>query len=72
MIARQARPCMNLFGIYRCFGMVPQGLVVFLPFFLFGDFRGLFLEFQWGSFGGVSLWDSCWMSRMRTLCLFTW
>jgi hypothetical protein len=25
--------------------MVPQGLVVFLPFSLFGDFRGLFLGF---------------------------
>jgi hypothetical protein len=31
--------------------VVPQGLIVFLPFFLFGDFQSLFLEFPWGSFG---------------------
>jgi hypothetical protein len=43
---------------------------VFLPFFLFGDFRSLFLEFPRGRFEGVSLRDSCWMSLMRTLCLF--
>jgi hypothetical protein len=72
MIGRQARPCMNLFGMYRWFSVVPQRLVVFLPFFLFGDFRGLFLDFLWGSFGGVSLRDSCLMSRKRTLCLFAW
>jgi hypothetical protein len=27
--------------MYRRFGVVPQGLIVFLPFFLFGDFQGL-------------------------------
>jgi hypothetical protein len=59
-------------GMYGSFGMVPQGLLVFLLFFLFGDFRSLFLVFQWGSFGGVSLRDTCWISRMRTLCLFAW
>jgi hypothetical protein len=37
--------------------MVPQGLFVFFPFFLFGDFQNLFMDFPWGSFGGVSLWD---------------
>jgi hypothetical protein len=51
MTERQARPCMNLFGMYRLFGVVPRGLVVFLLFFLFGDFQGLFLGFSVGSFG---------------------
>jgi hypothetical protein len=37
--------------------MVPQGLFVFFPFFLFGDFQNLFMDFPWGSFGGVSLRD---------------
>jgi hypothetical protein len=27
------------------------------------------LDFPWGSFRAVSLRDSCWLSRMRTLCL---
>jgi hypothetical protein len=31
-----------------------------LPFFY--DFRGLSLGVSWGSFGGVSLRDFCWMS----------
>jgi hypothetical protein len=52
--------------------VVPQGLVVILPFFLFGDFRSLFFEFPWGRLEGVSLRNSCWISRMRTLCLFAW
>jgi hypothetical protein len=46
MIGRQARPCMNLHGMYRLFGMVPQGLIVSLPFSLFGDFRSSFLGFS--------------------------
>jgi hypothetical protein len=52
--------------------VVPQGLFVLLSFFLFGDFQGFFLEFLWGSFEGVSLRDSYWMSCMRTSCLFAW
>jgi hypothetical protein len=68
----EARPCMNVHGIYRRFGEVPGGLFVFFPFSLFGDFRSLFLDLMWGSFGDVSLRDSCWMSHMRTLCLFAW
>jgi hypothetical protein len=48
MIRRQARPCMNLFVMYRCFDMVPQGLDVLFQFVLFGDFRSpllvIFLE----------------------------
>jgi hypothetical protein len=43
MIGWQARPCMNLFVMYRLFGVVPQGLAVLFPFVLFGDFRSLFL-----------------------------
>jgi hypothetical protein len=38
MIGRQARPCMYLFGMYRLFGVVPQGLVVLFLFVLCGDF----------------------------------
>jgi hypothetical protein len=30
--------------------MLPQGLIVFLPFFFFGDFRSLFLGFSVGKF----------------------
>jgi hypothetical protein len=41
---------------------------VLFPFSLCGDFRSHFLDFPWGSFGGVSLRDSCWMSCMRGLC----
>jgi hypothetical protein len=43
MIGQQARPCMNLFVMYKRFGVVPQGLDVLFPFILFGDFRSLFL-----------------------------
>jgi hypothetical protein len=39
MIGQQARHCMNLFGMYRRFGVVPQGLVVLFPIVLGGDFR---------------------------------
>jgi hypothetical protein len=44
MIGRQARPCMNLLGMYRCFNMVPQGFVVLFPVVLGGDFRSPLLE----------------------------
>jgi hypothetical protein len=47
MIGRQATPCINLFGMYRWFGVVPQGLVVFLSFFFLVTF-------------GVISWDFCW------------
>jgi hypothetical protein len=62
MIERQARPCMNLHGMYIWFGVVPQGLVVSLPFLLFGDFRspflaacGIFEAFLFGFGGGLCL-----------------
>jgi hypothetical protein len=38
MIGWQARPCMNLFGMYRSFGVVPQGFVELFPVVLGGDF----------------------------------
>jgi hypothetical protein len=50
MIGRQARPCMNLFVMYRCFSVVPQGLDVFFPFILFGDFQSFFLAISWSDF----------------------
>jgi hypothetical protein len=43
MIGRQDRPCMNLLGMYRCFGVVPQGFVVLFPVVLSGDFRSALL-----------------------------
>jgi hypothetical protein len=43
MIGRQARPCMNLFGMYRRFGVVRQGFVVLFPVVRGGDFRSSLL-----------------------------
>jgi hypothetical protein len=43
MIGWQDRPCMNLFVMYRSFGVVPQGMDVLFPVVLFGDFRSPFL-----------------------------
>jgi hypothetical protein len=43
MIRRKARPCINLFGMYRRFDVVPQGSDVSFPFVLFGDFWSPFL-----------------------------
>jgi hypothetical protein len=34
---------MNLLGMYRRFGVIPQGFVVLFPVVLGGDFRSLFL-----------------------------
>jgi hypothetical protein len=56
MIGSQARPCMNLFGMYRWFSVVPQGLDVLFPFVLFGGFRSLFLVIFLERFRGLS-WD---------------
>jgi hypothetical protein len=39
MIGRHARPCMNLLGMYRRFGVVPQGFVVLFLVILSGDFQ---------------------------------
>jgi hypothetical protein len=65
MIGRQARPCMNLLGMYRWFGVVPQGLVVLFPgcsWWWFsepslGGFLGVFSgPCSWG-FGGGNFWE---------------
>jgi hypothetical protein len=39
MIRRQARPCMNLLGMYRKFGVVPHGFIVLFPVVLGGEIR---------------------------------
>jgi hypothetical protein len=57
MIGRQARPCMNLFGMYRRFGVVPQVLDVSFPFLLFGDFWSPFLAIFLERFRVLSLGD---------------
>jgi hypothetical protein len=65
MIGWQARPCMNLHGIYRWFGVVPEGLVLSLPFsplVIFGalscDFLGGVLRVvSWGFMLGVTYED---------------
>jgi hypothetical protein len=48
---------MNLHGMYRLFGVVPQGLFEFFPVFLFGDFRSLFLSIFMERFRGIFLGD---------------
>jgi hypothetical protein len=58
MMGRQARPCMNLCGVYRLFGVVPQGLGVWFSVVLGGDFRSPFLVFLLGCFRDPSLGDS--------------
>jgi hypothetical protein len=56
MIGRQARPCMNLLGMYRLFGVVPQGFVVLFPVVL-SDFRSPLLVVFLGCFRGLALGD---------------
>jgi hypothetical protein len=46
MYGWQARPCTNLHGMYRWFGVVPQGWEVFFPSF----FVVIFRAFCWQSF----------------------
>jgi hypothetical protein len=41
MFGWQARPCTNLHGMYRWFGVVPQGGEVFFPSFFVVIFRAL-------------------------------
>jgi hypothetical protein len=57
MIGRQARPCMNLLGMYRRFSVVPQGLVVLFPFVLGGDFRSPLLVVFLVCFQDLALGD---------------
>jgi hypothetical protein len=53
----QARPCMNLCGMYRLFGVVPQGLGVLFLVVFGGDFRSPFLVFFLGCFRDLSIGD---------------
>jgi hypothetical protein len=50
MTGWQARPCMNLQGMYRCFSVVPQGLGLPLLFSFLVIFGALSCDFC----GGVS------------------
>jgi hypothetical protein len=55
MIGRQARPCMNIFGMYRSFGVVPQGFVVLFPVVLVVIFGALSWWFSRCVFGTLFL-----------------
>jgi hypothetical protein len=57
MIWRQARPCMNLCGMYRRFDVVSQGLDVLFPVVLGGDFRSTLLLIPLGCFRDLALGD---------------
>jgi hypothetical protein len=57
MIGRQARPCMNLLGMYRRFGVVPQGFVVLFPVVPGGDFRSPLLVVFLVCFRDLALGD---------------
>jgi hypothetical protein len=46
----QARPCMNLFGMWRWFSVVPQGLDVLFPFVLLVIFGAFSWRFFWSHF----------------------
>jgi hypothetical protein len=64
MIGRQARPCMNVFVMYRSFVVVPQGLIVLSPFVLFCDFWSPFLAIFLERFRELSLGD-----LVRDVCM---
>jgi hypothetical protein len=57
--------------MYRWFGMVPQGDEVIFPSFFVVIFGALCCYFLGGVLSMIS-WGFCWVSRMRTLCLFGW
>jgi hypothetical protein len=67
----QARPYKNHHGMYRWFGVVPQGFVLLFPSFFVVIFRALCCYFLGGVLRTIS-WGFCWVPRMRTLCLFGW
>jgi hypothetical protein len=71
MIGRQPRPCMNLFVMYRWFGVVPQCLDVLFPFVLFGDFRSPFLSLFLERFRDLSLGDLAGDVCMNPLWFFS-
>jgi hypothetical protein len=57
MIGRQARPCMNLLGMHRRFGVVPQRFVVLFPVVFCGDFWSPLLVFFSVCFRDLALGD---------------
>jgi hypothetical protein len=57
MIGRQAGPCMNILGMYRWFGVVPQGFVVLFPVVLGGNFRSTLLVVFLVCFQDLALGD---------------
>jgi hypothetical protein len=61
MIGLQARPCMNLFVMYRLFGVVPQSLDVLFPSFFMVIFGALSWRFSWSDFGTFLLGIWCGM-----------
>jgi hypothetical protein len=71
MYGWQARPCTNLHGMYRWFGVVPHGCEVPFSSFVVVIFEALCCALV----GGVlrtSTRGFWWVSRMRILCLFGW
>jgi hypothetical protein len=56
--------------MYRGFGVVPQGFVLPFPSFFLVIFGALCFDFRDGVLRMIFLQDSCWVSHMRTLCLF--
>jgi hypothetical protein len=71
MYGWQVRPCTNLHGMYRWIVVFPQGCVVLFPSFFVVIFGALCCDFLGGVLRTIS-WGFCWVSRMRTLCLFGW
>jgi Na+-driven multidrug efflux pump len=68
MYGWQARPCTNLHGLYRWFGVVPQGCEVLFPSF----FVVFFCALCWRSFEDELLRFLVGVTCMRILCLFAW
>jgi hypothetical protein len=71
MYGWQDRPCTNLHGMYRWFGVVPQGGEVLFPSFFVVIFGALCCAFLSGVLSAIS-WGFLWVSHMRILCLFGW
>jgi hypothetical protein len=60
MFGWQARPCTNLHGMYRWFGVVIQGgFLVLLCVHFRSSLLAVFWEWFLGVFGGCHVWGSC-------------
>jgi hypothetical protein len=57
--------------MYRWFGVIPQGDEVLFPSFFVVIFGALCCAFL-GEVLRMISWGFCWVSHMRTLCLFGW